>query len=109
MRLDVVLDAVDEVGDLRHKRVVRDIARGRLDGGKGPVVERSWIVLLRVDTVVLDRALGSEEAVVEDVGCVGVEHRGQLSDGAIGEFERTNRRGAGSVVRVVLGTWGYCR
>ena len=88
--------------------MVRDIARGRLDGGKGPVVERSWIVLLRVDTVVLDRALGSEEADVEDVGCVRVEHRGQLADGAIGEFERSNRHRVVLVVHVELWTRRKC-
>src|SRR5438445_11201901 len=98
MRLDVVLDAVDEVGDLRHERVVRDIARGRLDGGKGPVGERSGIVLRRVDTVVLDRALGAEEADDEDVGRVGVEQRGQPDGRRIGEVYRTTGHGWSLVV-----------
>jgi hypothetical protein len=39
MRLDIVVDALDEVGDLRHEGMVGDISAVRFDGGELPVVE----------------------------------------------------------------------
>src|SRR6266849_5511390 len=57
VRLDVVLDAVEEVPDLRNERVVGHIAGIRLDGREGPVVERARVVLPREDPIVLDRPL----------------------------------------------------
>src|SRR5882762_3316304 len=74
VRLDIVLDAVDEMGNLGHERVVRDITRGWLDGWEGPVVERAGVVLLRVDAVVLNRSLRAEKTNVEDVRRVSVKH-----------------------------------
>src|SRR5581483_5026435 len=60
MRLDVVIDALNEVGDLRDERVMGDVAAVGLDGRELPVPERAGIMLGGVDSVVLQRTLGPE-------------------------------------------------
>src|ERR1700687_2512210 len=103
MRLDVVLDAVKEMLDFGYERVMCDIAGVGLDGGEAPVVERARVVLPRVHPVVLDRALGSEQADVEDVRRLAFDDRGKLAHGAVLEPQRSHDRRVVLVVEVFLG------
>src|SRR5207253_9764363 len=80
MRLDVVVDAVNEMSDLRRERVMGDVAVVGLDGRKRPVVQRAWIVFPRIDPIILDGASFAKQAHIEDVRSLAVDERRQLSD-----------------------------
>src|SRR6266851_7712977 len=75
VRLDVVLDAIEEMLDLRDEGMVRHVARVRFDGRESPVVQRARVVLPGEDPVVLDGAVCAEQPHVEDVWGFSFDHR----------------------------------
>src|SRR5437899_8199184 len=75
MRLDVVLNAIQKMLDLRDEGMVRHVAGVRFHGRESPVVERARVVLPGEDTVVLDGAVCAEQPHVEDVRGFSLDHR----------------------------------
>ena len=79
--------AVADLIPARRERMMSDIAIVRRNRREAPVVQRAWIVLARVDLIVLDGAGVPEQAHIKDVGGLAVDERRQLADGAVFEFE----------------------